>query len=115
MPFLQELMPAFILSAFAHTVAFVVYNRYRRTQLLHYLQRFRGQELSERDCANLLETYTSFLGFAMPAPSRTEYPKLYTNPAFEGFTRRSKYTMLYLVTGIVLSYGLALVVDSLQR
>lgn len=115
MPILQQLTLGLVLSACAHTLAFVLYNRYRRTQLLHYVQLCRGQELSEQDWANLMETYSSFLGFAMPAPSRSDYPKLYTNPAFEGFARRSKRTMIYLATGLVLSYVLAILLDPLQH
>ena len=113
MPFLQKLTFGLLLSAFAHTLAFVLYNRYRRTQLLRFLRECKGQELSERDFATLLDTYTSFLGFAMPSPNRKEYPMLYTNPAFKAFAHRSKRVMVYLVTGVVLSYVLASVLDPL--
>lgn len=114
MSFLEKLTFGLLLSGFAHTLALVLYNRYRRRQLLHYLQVCRGQELSEQAFATLLATYTSFLGFALPAPSRRDYPTLYTNPAFQAFASRSNYLLAYLATGLVVSYVLASVIDPLH-
>ena len=108
-------MLGLLLSASVHTLALVLYSRYRRTQLLHYFKVCRGQELSEQGFKALMATYKSFLGFAMRSPSRTDYPELYTNAALAAFASRSKNILIYLVVAIIVSYSLAGVVDAFQR
>jgi hypothetical protein len=111
----DKLMLGLMLWISMHILALVLYNRYRRAQLLHYLQICRHRELSEQEFSYLLNTYTSFLGFAMPSPSRSDYPKLYVNTDFDAFASRSKHILVYLVLAIVMGFVLASVLDSTQQ
>ena len=86
--------------------AFVLYNRYRIRQMLYHLNLCRGRELTEKEYVDLLDEYTSFLGYASFSPSRRHYPRLYTNPAFAAFTKRSKRVMQCLAG--VLAVGILL-------
>jgi preprotein translocase subunit SecG len=115
MLFMEKLMLGLLLWISVHIIVLVLYNRYRRKQLLLYFEICRGQELSERHFKNLMATYTSFLGFAMLPPSRTDYPKLYTNTEFNAFVNRSKSVLAYLLTAIILGFVLASMIDSFKR
>jgi hypothetical protein len=115
MSFLDKLMLGLLAWISVHILALVLYNRYRRTELLRCFQICRGQELPEQEFRSLLTTYTSFLGFALPAPSRTAYPRLYTNSTFSAFASRSKRILAYLIATIILSFVLASVIDSIQH
>ena len=95
---LQETLSiAVFVFVFLHLFALVLYNRYRIRQMLYHLGLCRGRELTEKDYVDLLDEYTSFLGYASFSPNRKDYPSLYTNPAFAAFAQRSKRIMQYLM------------------
>jgi hypothetical protein len=85
---------------FIHLFAFVLYNKYRILQIIKHLSICRGKELSERDYQDLMESYTSFLGYAQGFPSKKHYNSLYTNPAFLTFYTKSSWLMKYLLSAL---------------
>jgi hypothetical protein len=85
---------------FIHLFAFVFYNKYRIRQIIKYLSICRGRELSERDYKDLVESYTSFLGYAQGFPSKKHYNSLYTNPGFLTFYTKSSFMMKYLLCAL---------------
>jgi hypothetical protein len=85
---------------FVHIFAFVLYNKYRIRQIIKYLSICRGRELPERDYKDLLESYTSFLGYAQGFPSKKHYNSMYTNSAFLTFYTKSSFMMKYLLSAL---------------
>ena len=112
MPFLEELSLAVFFFMFLHIFAFVLYNRYRIRQMLYQLGLCRGRELKEADYVDLLDEYTSFLGYASFSPNRRAYPALYTNPAF---AQRSKRIMQYFAGALTVGLLTALLISYFQH
>lgn len=100
---------------FLHIFVLVLYNRYRIRQMLYHLGLCRGHKLTEKDYVDLLDEYTSFLGYASFSPNRKYYPSLYTNPAFAAFAQRSKRIMQYLVLAVVGGFLSLMLVDLFSR
>ncbi len=100
---------------FIHIFAFVAYNRYRITQLIKYISLSRGRELSERDFSELLDGYTSFMGYSKFSPNMKDYPSLYTNREFAAFTKRSKNIMIYFASVMAVSLVGTAIIDSFQQ
>ncbi|OGX88098.1 hypothetical protein BEN47_09505 [Hymenobacter lapidarius] len=112
----MQTLTLFLLSIwFTHTFALVIYNKYRVKQLIKYISLSRGRELSEHEFLELLDNYTSFLGYSSFSPSKKYYPRLYTNQEFAAFANRSKSTMIYLFSALAVGIIGSVVVDSLQR
>ena len=100
---------------FIHIFAFVAYNKYRVKQLIKYISSSRRRELSDREFSELLDNYTSFLGYSSFSPSKTDYPRLYTNQEFAAFAKRAKSIMIYLFSALTVGVIGSVIVDSLQR
>ena len=111
----METLTLFLLGIwFSHTAALVIYSKYRVKQLIKYISLSRGRELSERDFLELLDNYTSFLGYSSFSPSKRDYPKLYTNQEFAVFAKRSKSIMIYLFSALAVGVVGSGIVDYLQ-
>ena len=100
---------------FTHIFAFVAYNKYRVKQFIKYISLSRGRELSERDFLELLDNYTSFLGYASFSPSKKDYPSFYTNQEFAAFAKRSKSVMIYFASILAVSLVGTAIIDSFQH
>jgi hypothetical protein len=98
-----------------HVFAFVLYNKYRIRQLIKYISLSRGKELSELAFSELLDSYTSFLGYSKFSPSREDYPSLYTNQEFAAFAKRSKNIMIYFASIMAAGIVGSAIIDSIQR
>jgi hypothetical protein len=85
---------------FVHLFALVLCNKYRIRQIIKYLSICRGRELPERDYRDLMESYTSFLGYAQGFPSKKYYNSLYKNPGFWTFYTKSSLMMKYLLSAL---------------
>jgi hypothetical protein len=100
---------------FTHIFVLVVFNKYRVKQLIKYISLSRGRELTEREFLELLDNYTSFLGYSSFSPSKKYYPRLYTNQKFAAFAKRSKDIMIYIFSALAVGVVGSVIVDSLQR
>ncbi|OGX89096.1 hypothetical protein BEN47_08195 [Hymenobacter lapidarius] len=115
MPFLEILSLGLFFFVFLHVPAFVFYNRTRIQQMLYYINLCRGRELKEIDYLDLLDEYTSFLGYASFSPNRKYYPSLYTNAAFAAFAHRSKRIMQYFALVLVVGVLSMMLLDLVQK
>jgi hypothetical protein len=89
---------------FVHIFAFVLYNKYRIRQIIKYISICRGNELSDKDFRDLLESYTSFLGYTQGFPSKKYYGSMYTNSEFLAFYTKSRFMMKYLFSAVALGF-----------
>ncbi len=96
---------------FVHIFAFVLYNKYRTSQIIKYISICRGRELSDKDFRDLLDSYTSFLGYAQGFPSKKYYGSMYTNGEFLAFYTKSKFIMKYLFSALALGVLANVVID----